>query len=112
MAPSLIIHNEYVDNDNSSPIIHQLDHFEIPAKFDDAARTPSLSQQLIGRALMQRIDGIDTDTCGPGDEDAFFVADLGHVYRQHLRWKKTLSRIQPHYGQSIVLSVQDLFSKC
>jgi ornithine decarboxylase len=57
------------------------------------------SHRLIGNALKTRIDDIDHDTCEVGDEDAFFVADLGEVYRQHLRWKLHLPRVKPHYGQ-------------
>jgi ornithine decarboxylase len=40
-----------------------------------------------------------------GEEDAFFVADLGEVYRQHLRWKKNLGRVKPHYGKSAAFHV-------
>jgi ornithine decarboxylase len=57
------------------------------------------SKQLIGDALKSRVEAIDPDTCSVGDEDAFFVADLGEVYRQHMRWKKNLSRVKPHYGK-------------
>jgi hypothetical protein len=28
------------------------------------------------------------------------VADLGEVYRQHLRWKRNLPRIKPFYGKT------------
>ncbi|CAF9924544.1 Ornithine decarboxylase [Imshaugia aleurites] len=48
--------------------------------------------------LKGRIEAIDTDTCAAGDEDAFFVADMGEVYRQHLRWKMNLKRVKPHYA--------------
>jgi ornithine decarboxylase len=57
------------------------------------------SKQLIGAALKSRVEAIDHDTCDVGDEDAFFIADLGEVYRQHLRWKKNLARVKPHYGK-------------
>jgi ornithine decarboxylase len=57
------------------------------------------AKQLIGEALKGRVEAIDQDTCEVGDEDAFFVADLGEVYRQHLRWKKNLGRVKPHYGK-------------
>lgn len=57
------------------------------------------ARQLIGNALKSRVEAVDQDICGAGDEDAFFVADLGEVYRQHLRWKKSLSRVKPHYGE-------------
>lgn len=58
------------------------------------------SKQLIGEALKSRVEAIDHDMCSVGDEDAFFVADLGEVYRQHLRWKKNLARVKPHYGKN------------
>lgn len=50
--------------------------------------------------LGRRVKGIDTDICEAGEEDAFFVADMGEVYRQHLRWKLLLNRVKPHYGRS------------
>ena len=53
---------------------------------------------LIHDTLKRRVDEIDTDGCRPGEEDAFFVADMGEVYRQHLRWKLNLKRVKPHYG--------------
>ncbi|KEY67834.1 hypothetical protein S7711_04972 [Stachybotrys chartarum IBT 7711] len=56
------------------------------------------SKQLIGEALRQRVESIDHEMCDPGDEDTFFVADLGEVYRQHLRWKKNLPRVKPFYA--------------
>lgn len=57
------------------------------------------SKQLIGEALKSRVEAIDQDTCNVGDEDPFFIADLGEVYRQHMRWKKNLPRVKPHYGE-------------
>ena len=56
-------------------------------------------KKLVKNALKQRVDEIDTDSCEPGEEDAFFVADVGEVYRQHLRWKMNLKRVKPHYGK-------------
>ncbi|KAG6004388.1 Ornithine decarboxylase [Claviceps maximensis] len=55
-------------------------------------------KQLIGNALRKRVESIDHEACEPGDEDTFFVADLGDVYRQHIRWKKMLPRIKPFYA--------------
>lgn len=54
---------------------------------------------LIGEALHRRVEAVDHELCEPGDEDTFYVADLGEVYRQHLRWKKNLPRIRPFYGE-------------
>ncbi|SMQ52190.1 unnamed protein product [Zymoseptoria tritici ST99CH_1A5] len=53
---------------------------------------------LIGAALQKHIDNVDPHECEAGAEDAFFVADLGEVYRQHMRWKKHLPRVTPHYA--------------
>jgi ornithine decarboxylase len=43
------------------------------------------SKDIIHDAMMKKIAKIDVDTCQPGEEDAFFVADMGEVYRQHIR---------------------------
>lgn len=53
---------------------------------------------LVGDALKNRVENIDHETCEAGEEDAFFVADLGDVYRQHMRWKLNLPRVKPFYG--------------
>lgn len=54
---------------------------------------------LIGDALKQRVESIDHESCEAGEEDAFFVADLGDVYRQHMRFKTNLPRVRPFYGK-------------
>lgn len=56
-------------------------------------------KQLIGDALHQRVEAVDHELCEPGDEDTFYVADLGEIYRQHLRWKMNLPRVRPFYGE-------------
>ena len=93
MAPALITTEEYtplpfktlasVDNNFVFPDNHSSHN----------------AKQLIGGALKNRVESIDQDTCSVGEEDAFFVADLGEVYRQHIRWKKNLGRVRPHYGK-------------
>jgi ornithine decarboxylase len=57
------------------------------------------SKKLIEDALKERVKNIDHENCEPGDEDTFFVADLGEVYRQHMRWKLNLPRVKPFYGK-------------
>lgn len=57
-----------------------------------------LSQILVGEALRSHIESIDLDTCLAGGEDSFFVADIGQVYRQHVRWVSNLPRIEPFYA--------------
>lgn len=68
---------------------------------NNAHHGPDTSKGLVKDALMNRIADIDTDVCNAGEEDSFFVADVGEVYRQHLRWKMNLKRVKPHYGKSV-----------
>lgn len=56
------------------------------------------SKDLIFEVIKKRVAGIDVANCCPGDEDAFYVADMGEIYRQHLRWKLNLGRVKPFYG--------------
>lgn len=55
-------------------------------------------KNLIGNALRDRVESIDPESCEAGEEDTFFVADLGEVYRQHMRWKMNLPRVKPFYA--------------
>jgi len=57
------------------------------------------AKAMVYNTLREKIAQIDVDSCKPGEEDAFYVADLGQVYRQHLRWKMNLSRVKPFYGE-------------
>lgn len=57
-----------------------------------------VGKKIIKDAMIERINGIDLRTCNIGEDDAFFVADVGEVYRQHLRWKMNLKRVKPHFG--------------
>ena len=58
-----------------------------------------ISKDLVKGVLKGRAENVDINVCEPGEEDAFFVADMGEVYRQHLRWKMNLKRVKPHYGE-------------
>lgn len=64
-----------------------------------AYKGSEVGRMLAKETLRQRVKNIDTDICEAGQDDAFFVADMGEVYRQHLRWKLQLKRVKPHYGQ-------------
>ena len=61
------------------------------------------TKDLIGAALKERVESIDYEACEAGDEDTFFVADLGEVYRQHMRWKLNLPRVKPFYGELLLV---------
>lgn len=95
MAPSALTTTEEYQLSFESTY-HSINHQTLGSVEQYGAET---SKQLIGNALKSRVEAIDTDTCSVGDEDAFFVADLGEVYRQHMRWKKNLARVKPHYGE-------------
>ena len=94
MAPSALTATEeyHLSYDKLQPV----DYNSLSTSVDHGAGT---GKQLIGNALKGRVEAIDPDICGVGEEDAFFVADLGEVYRQHMRWKTHLGRVKPHYGE-------------
>ena len=69
---------------------------------------PSLPPLLDGHSDVHLRNGIMNAsqlalTHEPNAEQAFFVADLGQVYRQHQRWKSCLPEIQPFYGSFFFL---------
>lgn len=97
MAPSATLINSANKNDNHQNENYDCAEFHIAeglSKSDSASSTTAVIQQII----QKRIDSIDTNTCAADDENAFFVADLGEVYRQHMRWKSNLPRIRPFYA--------------
>ena len=57
------------------------------------------AKELVLDVLRKRAAEVDLDQCGPGEEDPFYVADMGEVYRQHMRWKMNLGRVKPFYGR-------------
>lgn len=57
------------------------------------------SKDSIHDILKRETAKIDVDSCQPGEENAFYVADLGEIYRQHQRWKRNLGRVKPFYGE-------------
>jgi ornithine decarboxylase len=92
MAPSALQLDPYQSLSISNPIK--------PVECGDIADYGAgNTQRLIGQALQKHVEQVDHDTCEAGEEDAFFVADLGEVYRQHMRWKLHLPRVTPHYGE-------------
>lgn len=53
----------------------------------------SIEQQL--RTVLK---DVDVDECEADGENAFFVADLSEIYRQHQRWLRALPRVIPFYA--------------
>ena len=97
MAPSATGHTtgyaSYNLNEKSLKVNHDSNHGR------------EYGRDLTKAQLKERVRSINTDTCDAGDEDAFFVADMGEVYRQHLRWKMNLKRVKPHYGSFFSLAI-------
>lgn len=108
MAPSATTCTETITplqlSGAKSVVNNTFDYFENGQSLDET-KTP---KELVGDALKKRIEKINHEICEAGDEDAFFVADMGEVYRQHLRWKKNLKRVKPFYGKSMSLWVIEL----
>ena len=96
MAPFVhpTINNDIVTKTSQIP---DLQGFGI-ASVRDGRADKNILGKLVMDALQKRVQQIDHDTCEAGDEDAFFVADLGEVYRHHMQWRTHLKRVEPHYG--------------
>ncbi|KAJ6785735.1 hypothetical protein PWT90_06372 [Aphanocladium album] len=92
MTTAILDH--HVDQLHQSPFLTK----RLPVTSVASLDGPAVAKQLIGDALSRRVEAVDHELCEPGDEDTFFVADLGDVYRQHLRWKKNLARVRPFYA--------------
>lgn len=54
---------------------------------------------LIDLAIQNRLSGLNKHGGSIADEEPFFVADLGHVVRQHRRWKAAFPNVHPFYGK-------------
>ncbi|KAI8069559.1 pyridoxal-dependent decarboxylase [Gongronella butleri] len=52
----------------------------------------------VKQVVKQELDSHSRQKWETDQEDAFFVADLGEVYRQHRRWMQLLPRIEPHFA--------------
>ncbi|CDH59070.1 ornithine decarboxylase [Lichtheimia corymbifera JMRC:FSU:9682] len=52
----------------------------------------------VGEVMKRKLEARSTLKWESDQENAFFVADLGEVYRQHLRWKSLLPRIEPFFA--------------
>ncbi|KAG7195727.1 Mitochondrial 2-oxoadipate and 2-oxoglutarate transporter [Scheffersomyces spartinae] len=66
--------------------------------FDAPQQNPNTNHGFVGNALKAKINDIDHINCEAGDEDSFFVCDLGLVKRAHQIWTEMLPMVQPHYA--------------
>lgn len=73
-------------------------HMLVKEEYNNKVADKKLSKLLVGDALRSQIESIDLDTCLAGGEDSFFVADIGNVYHQYVRWINHLPRVEPFYA--------------
>ncbi|KAI9495027.1 ornithine decarboxylase [Zychaea mexicana] len=52
----------------------------------------------VKEVIKDKLDAMSVQKWELDQENAFFVGDLGEVYRQHLRWKALLPRIEPFFA--------------
>ncbi len=88
-----ILKNNSLDKMAPAPLIHHHDHAT-----HIGHQIPLHSRALTKDAFRSRIESIDTDICESNAESAFFVSDLGEVYRQYCRWVRNLPRVEPFYA--------------
>ncbi|KAI8368735.1 ornithine decarboxylase [Blakeslea trispora] len=64
--------------------------------------TPSPDVNIYNRSIREviqdKLESISSQKWETDQENAFFVGDLGEVFRQHLRWKSLLPRIEPFFA--------------
>lgn len=82
----------------SNFIDHPIKNSETTIKVNKDVQANQPSTYLVGEALLNHIGTIDHDICEAGEEDSFFVADMGEVYRSFLTWKNNLPQVQPYYA--------------
>lgn len=58
----------------------------------------NFSKHIVGEKMISEIENIDHDLCDAGEEDSFFVADLGDVARSYRLWTERLPTVQAHYA--------------
>ncbi|RUS24726.1 pyridoxal-dependent decarboxylase [Jimgerdemannia flammicorona] len=78
---------------NPAKLIHK-----VPAPLQDNLDFPSISNLPVREIIRDRLVSIDTEEPEADEENAFFVADLGEIYRQQQRWVRLLPRIEPFFA--------------
>lgn len=101
MAPSVEVQQLEYEFDKSfvdSLIQPSGSDFVRPKKTDGLESKKREADYLIGKALYSKISQIDPENCEPGEEDSFFVVDLGEVKRAVDYWRMKLPHVHPHYA--------------
>ncbi|AGO12439.1 AaceriAER087Cp [[Ashbya] aceris (nom. inval.)] len=56
------------------------------------------AHQAVFQAMKAHVERVNKDTCDAGEENSFFVCDLGEVERLLRYWWRELPRVQPYYA--------------
>lgn len=59
----------------------------------------AVDNRSVKEVIQDKLSAISSLKWESDQENAFFVGDLGEVFRQHLRWKALLPRIEPFFGK-------------
>ncbi|SNX82421.1 probable ornithine decarboxylase [Melanopsichium pennsylvanicum] len=114
-GPSRYAHQSLVDSTRNSSTPMAAPYVALPHQQCMRADTPPLDDEHndhikpfdghkpiyrgdFDSQLKRVLEDIDIHGCEANGENAFFVADLSQVYRQHLRWMRALPRIVPFYA--------------
>lgn len=97
MAPTACVSAEICVTKHTQP---KLDFYGQNGNYggENVLQSQLTAKNLVLEILKKRVSEIDVDGCRPGEEDAFYVGDMGEIYRQHLRWKMNLGRVKPFYA--------------
>lgn len=63
-----------------------------------APLAPGPLAPVVASALRTRIAAIDHTACDAGDEDLFFVCDLGEIKAAYAQWQRELPMVTPFYA--------------
>lgn len=58
----------------------------------------AVAHEHICNALKTRVESVNQEICEAGDENSFFVCDLGEVQRLYELWRCKLPRVHPFYA--------------
>lgn len=106
MAPLLeILHDENHLNFLKDPDVAT--SFAAPV-IDETDLSALAAANLVKSTLVTEINKIDHDVCDAGDEDSFFVADLGEVYRSYQMWMDRIPQVHPHYAVKCNMDIEVL----
>ncbi|CUS20228.1 LAQU0S01e01904g1_1 [Lachancea quebecensis] len=65
---------------------------------DSKGKSIKLAHESICKTLSTRVQSINQEVCEAGDENSFFVCDLGEVKRLYEHWRTMLPRVHPFYA--------------